>query len=460
MAYVVAATWKAKPGEADRITEVIRIMTPLSRQEPGNLFYQAQVSPEAETFFLYEQYTDAQAYEDHKNSEHPARVRVRDRLPRRAQRQDLPDDRCLTVPDGAVTHRLLLLRHGEVPPTAAMWPSPTVGWTAPSGSVGAWPPPPAASACSPARRSGPARPAPPSPPGPERPAPPPTSRVAFALRNPDLYVAGERVNMVSSAAALAEQVPGMTEDEAAVVPFFAKFFSHPDRIGWWLRFATSQATTPKPWPAGSTTSPASPTGPPSRPVSPSGSRIRPCCAPVHWRTSATTPASRNGSPVLNCPSPPTAPSPFAGTSAPIEGRSSAPGTALLDPHRIAPCMPGASFESVEGDAFTGNVMIKLGPIDLSRSAAALGQRKGLAATSPCWWAEPSTTRTAPSASYGVMARALTRARRRLDSWRDRRTVWARCERVVGTFSPAERDPRSVACARRAGALERRGRPLW
>ena len=60
-------------------------------------------------------------------------------------------------------------------------------------------------------------------------------RVAFALRNPDLYVAGERVNMVSSAAALAEQVPGMTEDEAAVVPFFAKFFSHPDRIGWWLR---------------------------------------------------------------------------------------------------------------------------------------------------------------------------------------------------------------------------------
>jgi quinol monooxygenase YgiN len=71
MAFVVAATWKAKPGEADRITEVIKIMTPLSRQEPGNLFYQAQVSPDdPETFFLYEQYTDAQAYEDHKNSDH------------------------------------------------------------------------------------------------------------------------------------------------------------------------------------------------------------------------------------------------------------------------------------------------------------------------------------------------------------------------------------------------------
>jgi broad specificity phosphatase PhoE len=62
-------------------------------------------------------------------------------------------------------------------------------------------------------------------------------RVAFALRNPDLYVGGERVDMVSSAAALAEQVPGMTIDEAAVVPFFAKFFGQPDRVGWWLRLA-------------------------------------------------------------------------------------------------------------------------------------------------------------------------------------------------------------------------------
>jgi broad specificity phosphatase PhoE len=60
-------------------------------------------------------------------------------------------------------------------------------------------------------------------------------RVAFALRNPDIYVAGERVEMVSSPAALAGQVPGMTVDEAAAVPFFAGFFDHPDRIGWWLR---------------------------------------------------------------------------------------------------------------------------------------------------------------------------------------------------------------------------------
>ena len=45
-----------------------------------------------------------------------------------------------------------------------------------------------------------------------------TSRVdgpidSFALRNPDMYVAGTRVNMVSSPAALAEQVPGMTPEQ-------------------------------------------------------------------------------------------------------------------------------------------------------------------------------------------------------------------------------------------------------
>jgi quinol monooxygenase YgiN len=71
VAFVVAATWKAKPGEEGRIRDVIKTMTPLSRAEPKCLFYQAQVAPEdPSTFFLYEQYADAQGYEDHKASEH------------------------------------------------------------------------------------------------------------------------------------------------------------------------------------------------------------------------------------------------------------------------------------------------------------------------------------------------------------------------------------------------------
>ena len=59
--------------------------------------------------------------------------------------------------------------------------------------------------------------------------------VAFALRNPDLYLAGVRVDMVSSASALADQVPRMTEEAVASIPFFAGFLSTQDRIGWWLR---------------------------------------------------------------------------------------------------------------------------------------------------------------------------------------------------------------------------------
>ncbi|MFJ6453950.1 histidine phosphatase family protein [Paenarthrobacter sp. NPDC091669] len=59
-------------------------------------------------------------------------------------------------------------------------------------------------------------------------------RISFGLRNPDLYVAGERVNMVSSAEALAAQVEGLGEDSAARVPFFTGFLPAKDRIGWWL----------------------------------------------------------------------------------------------------------------------------------------------------------------------------------------------------------------------------------
>jgi carbon monoxide dehydrogenase subunit G len=38
--------------------------------------------------------------------------------------------------------------------------------------------------------------------------------------------------------------------------------------------------------------------------------------------------------------------------------------AVLDPARVAPCMPGATLTSVEGDTFAGTVKVKLGPISL------------------------------------------------------------------------------------------------
>ncbi len=38
--------------------------------------------------------------------------------------------------------------------------------------------------------------------------------------------------------------------------------------------------------------------------------------------------------------------------------------AVLDPERVAPCMPGAALTEVDGDAFKGTVKVKLGPISL------------------------------------------------------------------------------------------------
>ena len=67
------------------------------------------------------------------------------------------------------------------------------------------------------------------------PAPVTGPSVAVALRNPDLYLAGHRVDMVSTAAAFAEQVPGVTAAEVTGVEFFANFLESADRIGYWLR---------------------------------------------------------------------------------------------------------------------------------------------------------------------------------------------------------------------------------
>ncbi|MBB5956559.1 carbon monoxide dehydrogenase subunit G [Saccharothrix tamanrassetensis] len=38
--------------------------------------------------------------------------------------------------------------------------------------------------------------------------------------------------------------------------------------------------------------------------------------------------------------------------------------ALLDPEKVAPCMPGATLTGVEGRKFTGTVKVRLGPVSL------------------------------------------------------------------------------------------------
>ena len=71
MGYVVAATWTAKEGQADVVADAIAKLTPLSRAEPGNRFYQAYQDPEVpHVFHLFEIYEDEAAYQAHTESGH------------------------------------------------------------------------------------------------------------------------------------------------------------------------------------------------------------------------------------------------------------------------------------------------------------------------------------------------------------------------------------------------------
>lgn len=65
-------------------------------------------------------------------------------------------------------------------------------------------------------------------------------REEWALRNPDLFLAGHRVEMVSTPEAMASQLPEGCISPAQVdaQPFFHGFFTANDRIGFWLREAS------------------------------------------------------------------------------------------------------------------------------------------------------------------------------------------------------------------------------
>jgi quinol monooxygenase YgiN len=71
MAYVVSATWTAEPGQEGVVLDAIEKLTPPSRAEEGNVFYQAYQDPaEPSVFHLFEIYADEDAYAAHGASEH------------------------------------------------------------------------------------------------------------------------------------------------------------------------------------------------------------------------------------------------------------------------------------------------------------------------------------------------------------------------------------------------------
>jgi uncharacterized protein len=76
---------------------------------------------------------------------------------------------------------------------------------------------------------------------------------------------------------------------------------------------------------------------------------------------------------------------------------------LLDVERIAPCMPGASVTSVEGDEIAGQVKVKLGPLSLTYKGTAKFTEKDPATHTIAIQASGKETRGAGTASATVHA---------------------------------------------------------
>ncbi len=88
MAYVVTAVWTAQSGQEAVVRDAIDKLTPPSRQEPGNRFYQAYQDPaEPLVFRLFEIYEDEAAYAAHGASEHFAEYAFGQAIPVLANRE-------------------------------------------------------------------------------------------------------------------------------------------------------------------------------------------------------------------------------------------------------------------------------------------------------------------------------------------------------------------------------------
>lgn len=66
MAYVVAATWRARRGEEEPIARILETAVPIFRAEPACQTFQAHRSTEHPgEFFLYELYDDEAGFQAH-----------------------------------------------------------------------------------------------------------------------------------------------------------------------------------------------------------------------------------------------------------------------------------------------------------------------------------------------------------------------------------------------------------
>ncbi len=88
MPYVVSATWTAEPGKENVVLDAIEKLTPPSRDEEGNQYYQAYQDPsEPSVFRLFEVYADEEAYAAHGASAHFKEFALEQAIPVLANRE-------------------------------------------------------------------------------------------------------------------------------------------------------------------------------------------------------------------------------------------------------------------------------------------------------------------------------------------------------------------------------------
>jgi carbon monoxide dehydrogenase subunit G len=74
---------------------------------------------------------------------------------------------------------------------------------------------------------------------------------------------------------------------------------------------------------------------------------------------------------------------------------------LLDVERVAPCMPGATLDSVDGDTISGRIKVKVGPIQMTYAGTAKFTEKDQAAHAVVLEASGKETRGAGTAAASV-----------------------------------------------------------
>jgi len=88
MAFICSATWTAKAGEAETVREALAHLSPASREEPGNQYYQAYQDPDVpDVFRIFEVYDDEEAFAAHGASEHFAQWALGRAIPALERRQ-------------------------------------------------------------------------------------------------------------------------------------------------------------------------------------------------------------------------------------------------------------------------------------------------------------------------------------------------------------------------------------